>query len=83
MPFVVDSAISISNRLVGVDTAFGIVGVDNTGAIEYIPAQADVAISGNITVLTNVWTINTAVPHRFVPGDRIVLNENVDSRLNV
>ena len=25
MPFVVDSALSISNRLVGVDTAFGIV----------------------------------------------------------
>jgi len=42
-----------------------------------------VAISGNITVATNVWTINTPVPHNFVPGDRIVLIGNVDSRLNV
>lgn len=83
MPFVIDSALSISNRLVGVDTAFGIVWVDDTGAIEYIAPRANVAISGNITVATNVWTINTPVPHGFVPGDRIVLTGNTDSRLNV
>lgn len=83
MPFYVDSGLSMSQRLVGVEQAFGVVGVDASGTIEALPTPSDLAISGNVTVLTNVWTINTTLAHGLVPNDRIVLFGNTDSRLNV
>lgn len=83
IPFIVDSGITISQRLVGVECAYGVIGVDSSGAIESLTPPADLSISGSITVATNVWTINFPSDHGLVPNDRICLIGNTDSRLNV
>jgi len=83
MPYVAESGLSLSQRLVGVESAFGVIGTDASGTVESLTPPSNISISGNITVATNVWTINTATAHGLVPNDRIILIGNTDSRLNV
>ena len=83
MPYVAESGLSLSQRLVGVESAFGVIGTDASGTVETLTPPSNISISGNITVATNVWTINTATAHGLVPNDRIILIGNTDSRLNV
>lgn len=74
--------LSISQRIFGQEVEVGLVGVDGTGAIENNTTFADLAISGTISVTSNVATINFATSHGLVGGDRISMYGNVDPRLN-
>lgn len=75
---------SASQRIAGQECEISLVGVDpSTAAIQKMPAFADIPISGTVTILTNVATINTVQPHGLKGGDRIVLFGNTERRLNV
>ena len=75
---------SASQRIAGQECEISLVGVDpSTVAIQKMPDFADIPISGTVTILTNVATINTAQPHGLKGGDRIVLFGNTERRLNV
>jgi hypothetical protein len=73
----------MSQRMVGHEFAVELVGVDENGVVESISAPADLAISGTVTIATNVATINFAAPHGRKGGDRVILFGNDESRLNV
>lgn len=74
---------SMSQRVLGQEVEMSIVGVDGSGAVENLTPITDMAISGNITVASNVATINYATAHSYRGGDRIILKNNTDVRLNV
>lgn len=74
--------VSISQRIIGQEIEASIVGTDGS-VVEVLTPKADIAISGSISVTTNVATVNFATPHDFVGGDRVILKGNTDSRMNV
>ena len=74
---------SMSQRISGQEVEMSIVGVDGSGVVENLTPIADMTISGNITVATNVATINFATAHPYKGGDRIILKNNADIRMNV
>ena len=82
-PFKFGAGLSLSQRIVGQEFSFELVGVDSADAVTNSAPVANIAISGNITVTTNVWTINTTAAHGLHGNDRIVLTGCLDSRLNV
>lgn len=45
MPYVAESGLSISQRLVGVESAFGVIGTDASGTVETLTPPSDIAIS--------------------------------------
>jgi len=74
---------SQSQRFLGQELELSLNGVvDNTSVIDTMASIADIAISGNITVTTNVATINFDTDHPFKGGDRVILFGNADSRMN-
>lgn len=74
---------SQSQRFLGQELELSLSGVvDNTSVIDTMASIADIAISGNITVTTNVATINFDTDHPFKGGDRVILFGNADSRMN-
>lgn len=74
---------SQSQRIIGQEIEMSIVGCDDTGAVVTLAPKTDMAISGTITVTTNVATINFASAHPYKGADRIILKNNADTRLNV
>lgn len=73
---------SISQRIIGQEFELSIVGTDGT-TVETLTPVADMNISGTISVTTNVATINFATNHPYKGGDRVILKNNTDPRLNV
>lgn len=76
------SAISMSQRLLGQEFEISLVGVNSSSAVETFTPIADIAISGTISVTSNVATINFATPHGFKTSDRVILYGNTDTRMN-
>lgn len=74
---------SLSQRIVGQEVFVGLVGCDTSGAVEYSDFVPDIAISGTVTISSNVATINTAAPHGLNGGDRVTIFGNDECRLNV
>ena len=75
--------LSVSQRFLGIEVEASLVGADGAGVVETITPVADLAISGTISVTTNIATINFAASHNLNGGDRIILVGNADSRMNV
>lgn len=73
---------SISQRIVGQEFELSIVGTNGT-TVETITSISDMTISGTISVTSNVATINFATNHPYKGGDRVILKNNTDSRMNV
>ena len=78
------AGVSLSQRMLGQEASMELVGATTAGtAVENISTVSSIAISGNITVVSNVWTINTAAAHGLKGGDRITISGCADPRLNV
>lgn len=75
--------LSISQRIIGQEVEISLVGCDADGVVDEIAAVSDLAISGTVTIASNVATINFASAHGLNGGDRVVLYGNTESRLNV
>ncbi len=73
---------SISQRIIGQEFELSIVGTDGT-TVETLTPVSDMSILGTISITTNVATINFATNHPYKGGDRVVLKNNTDPRLNV
>lgn len=73
---------SISQRVLGQEFEISIVGTDGS-VVETLTPVADMNISGTISVTSNVATINFATNHPYRGGDRVVLKNNTDPRMNV
>jgi hypothetical protein len=74
--------VSTANRHLGHELVLALAGCDDLGVLDLDPSPIPRTISGNITVASNVWTVNTTTPHGLIPGDRVVLYGCADSRLN-
>lgn len=83
LPVRIGFGITLSQRIVGQEHTIGVVSVNDDSSESVISDFAPVLISGNITVATNVWTINTSVAHNLKPSDRFIIYGCDDSRLNV
>lgn len=83
MPFRLGTKISLSQRLLGQDLAVELVGVDTNGDVVNNAIPTPLAISGTITIATNVATVNFASAHGITGATRLVLSGNTDTRLNV
>jgi hypothetical protein len=85
MPFRIGAGISLSQRIIGQEFSIEFVGTSSSdnSTIEYNTTRTDIAISGTISVTSNVWTINTATAHGLQALDRIIIYNATDSRLNV
>jgi len=75
--------VSMSQRMLGQEFAIELVGVNDSDVIQSITSPADLAISGTVSVTSNVATINFAADHYLKGGDRVILFGNQDSRLNL
>lgn len=75
--------LSISQRIIGQEFAIELVGCDSDGIVDEITTFSPLAISGTVTIASNVATINTASPHLLRGGDRVCLVGNTENRLNV
>lgn len=73
---------SFSQRIVGQEFEISIVGTDGS-SVETLTPIADMDISGAISVTSNVATINFATNHPYKGGDRVILKNNTDTRMNV
>lgn len=82
-PNKVIAALSASQRIIGQELEFSLVGTDSNGNVETLTTIPDMPISGTVTIATNVATINFATPHPFVGGDRVISKGNTEVRLNV
>lgn len=82
-PFRIGAGLSLSQRIIGQEFSMEFVGVDGSSIIEVNTSRPDTAVSGSITVATNVWTINTATAHGLQGLDRIIIHSSTDPRLNV
>jgi hypothetical protein len=75
-------ALSQSQRILGQELEISLVGCDDNNVVETVAPPPSQAISGTITVTTNVATINFATPHVFKGGDRVQVSGCTDPRLN-
>ncbi len=76
---------SASQRFLGQELEISLVGINSTtGAIQtYTSSKVGTLISGSIPVASNVATINFSSAHPFKGGDRVILINNSDTRMNV
>lgn len=74
---------SLSQRYLGQEFELSLVGCDADGVVDKIAPFTALAISGTVSVTTNVATINFATAHGLKGGDRVVLFGNSEKRLNV
>lgn len=86
-PFRVGFGVSLSQRVVGQEFFVGAAAVDPASlttpkAIATDPDIADVNITGNITIASNVATIPAAL-HGLKGGDRVMILGSQDRRMNV
>ena len=75
-------ALSQSQRISGQELEISLVGCNDNNVVETVAPLPSQAISGTITVATNVATINFATPHDFKGGDRVQVSGCTDPRLN-
>lgn len=75
--------LSLSQRVVGQEFEVSIVGCSSTGQVTSLSSRADISILGSVTIATNIATINFASDHGLKTGDRIILFNNSERRLNV
>ena len=75
--------LSLSQRVVGQEFEVSIVGCSATGQVTSLSSRADISILGSVTIASNVATINFASDHGLKTGDRIILLNNSERRLNV
>ncbi len=86
--FIVDSPVrlalgmSMSQRLAGQHCSFGLVGVNDAGDIVQEMVRAEPIAIASIVQATTTLTVTTAVPHGYVPNDRIEVYDVNDSRAN-
>lgn len=83
MPFRFWIKPSLSQRAVGQEISFELIGTDYNWAVENDDQPADLAISGTVTITANVATINFATPHKITGGMRVIVFWNTEKRLNV
>jgi hypothetical protein len=84
LPTRVAFAITASQRMVGQEFEYGLVGCDpETGVVDVEPAIPDMQVVGNIVIASSVATINFATPHPYVGGDRVVLFGSTQSVVNM
>jgi hypothetical protein len=81
-PMRVAFGLSVSQRVFGQEIEISVVSATRD-VTETLPTKADLAISGSISVTSNVATINFATNHGLTGGDRVILKNNTDSRMNV
>lgn len=83
-PFRLGYGLSVSQRIVGQEVEVSACGVDSNGniVVDATPEKI-LAISGTVTIATNVATVNFASAHTLNGGDRVILVGNSDPRLNV
>ena len=74
---------SLSQRFLGQEFEMSLVGCDTDGVVDTISPFTALAISGNVSITSNVATINFATAHGLKGGDRVVLYGNSEKRLNV
>ena len=83
IPHDVMSGVTLAVRMQGQEFAMETVGVDTNGnVISETPATPQ-AISGSITITSNVATVNLSAGHGLLAGDIVVLYGNAYSPLNV
>ena len=82
LPSLLKMGFSASHRALGTEFEVGIAAVDINGDIEYISAKPDVTLPSTIAVSANVATITFTTAHPFVGGDRVILANNQNNRLN-
>lgn len=85
MPHTFAFGISASQRFIGTNFEIGVVSVNSNGVEKKrldTSKVAPVQIVGNITVASNVATIDFA-SHPFKGGERVILYGNADTRLNI
>lgn len=85
MPVRFGYGMSISQRILGQEVEISLVGCsfNDDETVENIVDMAPIAISGSVTIASNIATINTASAHGLRGGDRVVLAGNTENRLNV
>lgn len=84
MPSRMIAGISASQRILGQEVEFSFVGVNDNGDTDYsVPATVEAEISGNVSIASNVATINFLVAHPFKGGDRVIVRGCQEKRLNV
>lgn len=83
VPMQASAGLSISQRLAAQQFGFDLVGVDNSGNVINGSSTADTAISGTVTVTTNVAVVNTTTNHNLLPGDIICFYGCAYSGLNL
>lgn len=81
-PMRISFGLSISQRIIGQEIEMAAIGASGN-VIDVLTPKADLAISGTISVTSNVATINFATNHGLTGGDRVILKDNADSRMNV
>lgn len=83
IPHDVMAGMTLSVRMQGQEFAMETVGVDSNGAIVSETPASPQSIQGNVTVASNVATINFNDGHGFLAGDTVILYGNAYSPLNV
>lgn len=83
VPYEIEYGMTLSQRVLGQEINIEMVGVDGGGAVLEESEPAPVALTGTVSVTTNVWTFTTTVAHNLRPGDWVCLYGATDSRLNV
>jgi hypothetical protein len=73
---------SFSQRKWGEEFEISFVGVDENGDIETLTPKGDIAITGSIVANTNVITVTTLAPHGLQAGDRVIIANAPDGRVN-
>jgi len=75
-------ALSQSQRFLGQELEVSLVGVNDSNVVETGTALPSLAISGTVSVASNVATINFATAHSFKGGDRVIITGCLDPRIN-
>lgn len=87
IPFRFGYGMSISQRIIGQEVEIGLVSCrgenDVESDVDVMSEYSPIAISGTVTISSNVATINTATAHGLKGGDRVLLMGNTENRLNV
>jgi hypothetical protein len=74
---------SHSQKVVGQEFEYSLVGCDENGNVESFTQPADLTISGSVSVTANLATINFSTAHGLVGDDRVILVGNTDPRINI
>ena len=83
MPHRFGFGFSASQRIIGQEAEAMMVGCNTDGSIPKITPPADMPISGAIVVASSVATINFPSNHPYNGGDRVILKNNGDVRINI